>query len=348
MRAVIVKKPEHFYLTELPEPQIGPDEVLVRVRACTFCGSDIHLIEGKLPGVIYPLVPGHEWTGEVLKTGETVEKFQPGDRVATESHASCGRCRNCRRGAYTICENYGRVPLHRQIGMTANGGFSQYCAVPAKVLHPLPDNMSFTEGTLLTTAGTAVTGLERAGVETGDRVLIYGAGAIGLLTMQFARFLGAGEVCMVDTLPDRLELAIRLGADITVHAGVENVDDVLMKFGWEEGADLVVEAAGVTTLQAEAIDQVRRGGRVLLLGIVPPGERAVAALNRLPLDQITLYGVRGEGDYSVARAIRAYETGRIDSSLLITHRFPLEDFEKAFKVFRGRESGALKVSIDCT
>ena len=146
MRAVFVEKPHSYEVTEMPEPEPGPDEVLVRVRACSFCGSDIHLIEEKMPGVVYPLIPGHEWTGEVRAVGERISEFAPGDRVATESHAGCGRCRNCVRGFYTICENYGQRPLHRQIGMTANGGFAQYCAVPVKLLHRLPDSMPFATG----------------------------------------------------------------------------------------------------------------------------------------------------------------------------------------------------------
>ncbi len=122
MRAVYVEKPHAYEVTDMPEPEPGPDEVLVRVKACSFCGSDIHLIEGKMSGVVYPLIPGHEWTGEVVSAGERVSEFAPGDRVATESHAGCGRCRNCVRGFYTICENYGRRPLHRQVGMTQTTG----------------------------------------------------------------------------------------------------------------------------------------------------------------------------------------------------------------------------------
>lgn len=346
MQAVWVEKPHSYQVVDYAEPEPGAEDVLVRVRACSFCGSDIHLIEGKLPGVVYPLIPGHEWTGEVVRAGGRAEGFKPGDRVATESHAACGKCANCLRGDYTICENYGRRPVHRQVGITSNGGFAQYCAVPAKVLHHLPDGMSFTAGTLMTTAGTAVVGLERCGVETGDRVLVFGAGAIGLLTMQFARFRGAGEVCIVDPVASRLELARRLGAEATVQAGKEDLDAVLAERGWRGGPDLVVEAAGVAALQGEAIRRVRRGGRVLLLGIAG-GEPAPAPLNRLPLDQITVYGVRGEGDRSVARAIRAYRSARIDSSAINTHVFRLDQFAEAFEVFRTKRDGAVKVVLEC-
>ena len=346
MRAVFVEKPHEYELVDMPEPEAGPGEVLVRVKACSFCGSDIHLIEGKMPGVVYPLVPGHEWTGEVVSLGEGVDEFAPGDRVATESHAGCGRCRNCVRGFYTICENYGRRPLHRQIGMTANGGFAHYCAVPVKLLHRLPEGMPYTTGTLMTTAGTAIVGLERCGVETGDRVLIYGAGAIGLLTMQFAKFLGAGDVCSVDTVPSRLELARRLGADLTLQAGKDDIEAALAGRGWKGGPDLTVEATGVSALQGECIRMVRRGGRVLLLGIT--GDKTTTApLDRVPLDQITIYGVRGEGDYSVERAIRAYKSGRIDSALINTHVFGLEEFKSAFEVFRQKKENAVKVVLEC-
>jgi len=346
MRAVWVEKPHAFQVVEHPDPEPGTEEVLVRVRACSFCGSDIHLIEGHMPGVVYPLIPGHEWTGEVVRAGGRAEGFKAGDRVATESHAGCGKCTNCLRGYYTICENYGRRQVHRQIGITSNGGFAQYCAVPAKVLHHLPEGMSYTAGTLMTTAGTAVVGLERCGVETGDRVLVFGAGAIGLLTMQFARHLGAGEVCIVDPVASRLELARKLGAEVTVQAGAEDLDAALEARGWRGGPDLVVEAAGLPSLQAESIQRVRRGGRVLLLGIAG-GEPVPAPLNRVPLDQITIYGVRGEGDRAVARAIRAYRSGRIDSSAINTHVFRLDQFAEAFEVFRRKKDGAVKVVLEC-
>ncbi|MEE9273815.1 MAG: zinc-binding dehydrogenase, partial [bacterium] len=232
----------------------------------------------------------------------------------------------------------------RQIGVTANGGFAQYCSVPVKVLHRLPKGMSFTAGTLLTTAGSAIRGLEQCGVETGDRVLIYGAGAIGLLTMQFARYLGAGEVCIVDTIPSRLALAGRLGADITVCAGADDLDAALAS--WRGGPDLTVEAAGVAALQAECIERVRRGGRVLLLGITG-GEGVPAPLNRVPLDELTIYGIRGEGDRAVARAIRAYESGRIDSGPINTHVMQLEQFVEAFEIFREKRDDAVKVVLEC-
>lgn len=346
MRAVYVEKPHSYEVTDMPDPEPGPGEVLVSVKACSFCGSDTHLIEGKMPGVVYPLIPGHEWSGEVVAVGELVDEFAPGDRVATESHAGCGRCANCMRGYYTICENYGRRPLHRQIGMTTNGGFAQFCAVPVRLLHRLPEGMPYTTGTLMTTAGTAIVGLERCGVETGDRILIYGAGAIGLLTMQFARFLGAGDVCIVDTVPSRLEIAKQLGADIAVCAGVDDLDVTLAERGWKGGPDLTIEAAGVGALQAECIRRVRRGGRVLLLGITT-GDEPQAPLNRVPLDQITIYGIRGEGDYSVERAVRAYESGRIDSSAINTHTFALEEFAHGFEVFSGKTEGAIKVVLEC-
>ncbi len=346
MRAVYVEKPHSYEVKDMPEPEPGPDEVLVSVKACSFCGSDTHLIEGKMPGVVYPLIPGHEWTGEVVSAGELVDEFSPGDRVATESHAGCGRCCNCMRGFYTICENYGRRPLHRQIGMTTNGGFAQLCVVPVRLLHRLPEGMPFTTGTLMTTAGTAIVGVETCGIETGDRVLIYGAGAIGLLTMQFARFLGAGEVCIVDTLPSRLEVAKKLGAEVTVCAGSEDLDVILAERGWKGGPDLAIEAAGVGALQAECIRRVRRGGRVLLLGITI-GEEPTAPPNRVPLDQITIYGIRGEGDYSVERAVRAYESGRIDSGPINTHTFQLEEFVEGFDVFSGKKDNAIKVVLEC-
>jgi len=346
MRAVFIEKPHSYKMKDMPEPKPGPGEVVVRVKACSFCGSDIHLIEGKMPGAVYPLIPGHEWTGEVYAVGEQVNEFSPGERVATESHAGCGRCQNCIRGFYTICENYGQRPLHRQIGMTTNGGFAQYCVVPVKLLHRLPDNMPYTTGTLITTAGSAIVGLERCGVEIGDRILIYGAGAIGLLTMQFAHFLGAGEVCIVDTIPSRLKIAKKLGADIILESGVDDLDIVLAERGWIGGADLAVEAAGIPSLQAESIRRVRRGGRVLLLGITS-GEEPPAPLNRLSLDQLTIYGIRGEGDYSVMRAIRAYESGRIDSALINTHVYKLEEFSHAFDVFCGKKDNAIKVVLEC-
>ncbi|MFQ5692564.1 MAG: zinc-binding dehydrogenase [Nitrospinota bacterium] len=340
MLAAVCDRPREIHLREVEPPRPGPGEVLCRVRACGFCGSDLHIIEGTFPGVRYPLIPGHEWSGEVVEAGEGVEGFGPGDRIAIESHAGCGRCENCLRGRYTLCLNYGRRP-HRHIGYTANGGFAEYCAVPVQCLHPIPDGLGFAEATLVTTAGTAVMALEGAGVETGDRVLVLGAGPVGMLTAQFARFLGAGEVILTDVDDARLALARDLGIGRPVHPGRDDLKAVV----GEAGVDLAVECAGAPALIDEALGCLRRGGRLVLLGI-SGGKKAEISADRIVLDNLTVYGSRAEGDRSCGRAIRAYASGRLSSAALVTHRFPLKEFPSAYEVFRHRRDGALKVVVE--
>ncbi len=345
MKAVVVEKPHHVSVKEIPEPELGPGEVLCRVRAFSFCGSDFHLLDGTMPRVSYPLVPGHEWAGEVAEVAPDVFEFKPGDRVAHESHSGCFRCDNCMRGFYTICLNYGRSPLHRHVGCTTDGGFAEYCVVRVGNLHLLPDDMSFTTGTLITTAGTCVMGLETCGVETGDEVVVLGAGSIGLLTAQFAKYLGARKTVVTDVHDERLEAASRLGIDGTINVKEEKVSEGLKRYGFERGPDLVVEAAGVAELASEAIELVRRGGRVLLLGI-SGGKRVPFNPDRIALDQITVYGTRGEGDRSCGRAIRAYRTGRLDSSPIVTHVFSFDEFEEALETFKRKPPEAIKIVVE--
>ncbi|MFQ5911693.1 MAG: zinc-binding dehydrogenase [Nitrospinota bacterium] len=340
MLAAVCERPHEIHLREVDPPEPGPGEVLCRVRACGFCGSDLHIIEGTFPGVKYPLIPGHEWSGEAVEAGEGVEGFSPGTRIAIESHAGCGRCDNCLRGQYTICLNYGRWP-HRQIGYTVNGGFAEYCVVPVQCLHRIPGAMDFAEATLVTTAGTAIMGLERAGVETGDRVLVLGAGPVGLLTAQFAQHLGAGEVVITDVDDARLAVARDVGVDRAVHPEREDLGPSV----GEGGADLVVECTGVPALFEEGLGCLRRGGRLLLLGI-SAGKKAEVSADRIVLENLTIFGSRGEGDRSCGRAIRAYASGRLSSSALVTHRFPLKDFQTAYDTFHQRRDGAMKVVVE--
>jgi 2-desacetyl-2-hydroxyethyl bacteriochlorophyllide A dehydrogenase len=340
MLAAVCEKPHEIRLREVDAPTPGPGEVLCRVRACGFCGSDLHIIEGAFPGVQYPLIPGHEWSGEVAEAGEGVEVFHPGDRIAIEPHASCGRCENCLRGQYTICLNYGRWP-HRHIGYTADGGFAEFCVVPVQCLHLIPDDMGFAEATLVTTAGTAIMGLERARVETGDRVLVLGAGPVGMLTAQFARFLGAGEVIITDVDEARLAMARDCGIDRPVHA---ERDDLASAVG-PGGVDLAAVCAGVPALVNEALGNLRRGGRLLLLGL-SGGRGAEIDTDLVVLENLTVFGSRAEGDRACSRAIRAYASGRLSSAALVTHRFPLGEFCAAYNVFHNRRDGAMKVVVE--
>ena len=191
MHAVVFTRPNEFTIADVPEPEAGPGQVVVRVKSTTICGSDLKIFQGKFPGVTYPHIPGHEWGGEIASVGPDVTTLRAGDKVGVEVHVGCGSCPRCLEGLYNLCENYGRSESgHAHIGFTVAGGLAEYCAVPARAAHRLPEGLDFDHGAFTNSVGIALWAVERAGgVRTGDSVAVVGPGTFGLICIQIARAL---------------------------------------------------------------------------------------------------------------------------------------------------------------
>ena len=261
MKAWVLGDPHEMKLIEKPVPVPGPTEVLVKVGAIAVCHTDIEvlhhghpaMIEGELP-FNKEFVMGHEYMGRVVKTGPGVDEWQPGDRIAVEVHAGCGRCPKCREGMYTSCHNYSyRSKGHRANGFTTDGGFAQYAVNNINTLVRVPNYMSDCVATLIVTAGTAIYGLDvLGGLIAGQSVVVAGAGPIGLMFVAVAKALGASPVIMSEPRADRREMAEKLGADILIDPMAENPVEKVRSLTRGKGADFSVEASGAPA----AVNQV--------------------------------------------------------------------------------------------
>ncbi|MDQ3693065.1 MAG: zinc-dependent alcohol dehydrogenase family protein [Chloroflexota bacterium] len=331
MRAVVVDVPRAIRVVEIPIPEPGPDEVLIRTGACGICGTDLHIIDGEFPPTKYPVVPGHEFGGEVVAIGKNVTGFKQGDLVGVDPTLNCGACYFCQRGMANLCERWAAV------GITAQGGFAEYLAIPARTVYPLPAGMSLATASLIEPLSCVVRGFHRLHPEVGESYLVYGAGPMGLLNAQVARFNGASRVAIVDINQSRLDRARKAFGFDLVGTSWEAVRDAEPR-----GFDNVIEATGVTKVAERAIDAVKRRGKLLLFGVCPPGETAAYDAYRIYNEEITILGTMAVLK-SYGPAIDILAAGAIRADLMITNTFPLNDFSEAVDFVR--RGDGLKVQV---
>lgn len=342
MRAMLVYGPRDVRAGEMPKPVPGPGEVLVRVKAVGICGSDVHnYLYGEIGGAVIeqPLVVGHESAGVIEALGPGVRGLQVGMRVAVDPSVSCGHCEFCIEGDPHVCPHnrfFGVYPTH--------GAFREYLAHPADLVFPLPEGMSFDEGALLEPMGIAsyVAGL--AGIRLGDRVAILGAGPIGLLSLQMVRLAGAAEVIATDLVPERLEAALRMGANRVWSAAGEDVVARIMDHTRGRGVDVVIEAAGSPETVEQAMELAKPCGTVVLVGI-PPEDR-VSFRPSVPRRKGLTVKFDRRMKHTYPRCISLVQAGRVDLKPLATHHFPLERLQDAFELVIARKDGVLKAIVE--
>jgi 2-desacetyl-2-hydroxyethyl bacteriochlorophyllide A dehydrogenase len=328
MRAVLIRGPGQASVEQVPKPAPGPGELLIKVKACGLCGTDVHLYRGVYLGS-YPLTPGHEASGVVEQVGQGVSGFAPGDRVALEPNISCGSCRFCLTNQQNFCMRWSAV------GVTRPGALAEYVVAPAANCFPL-GALSFEEAAFMEPLSCTLHGLEQVTVAPGDHVLVLGAGPIGLLLLQVAKALGAAAVTVVERTTRRREMAFALGADT-----FPTVSPELRDAAAADSFDLVIDATGDPALVQTAIDLARKGGRVLLFGVPPTNSSSTIQpfqIFRKGLHLVSSYTSRRN---SIA-ALRLLQSGRIRVSELVTHRFALEQFVDGVDLLDNPES-VLKV-----
>jgi len=347
MKAAVLFDLGDLRVVEVPVPEVGHGETLVKVASVAICGSDPGIIANGWKGypVLGEFIPGHEFTGTVVRIAPDVVELQVGDRVAVEPHKGCGRCENCLRGYYTTCLNYGKAELgHRHYGFSSNGGYAEYAACHVNTLHKLPDNIDFEHGTMLTGAGTVLYGYERIGwVVPGETIVVTGPGAIGLMSAHLAKLMGAGRVILTGTREERLAVGRGLGSDITINAREENPVERVMELTHGIGADMIVECTGQPQPAAEALHMVRKDGRISYNGIYH--ESVTLQLDRVVQWNLKITGPKAEGMWNLSRAIPLMSDGRINLRSLITHTFSLDDINEAFDTFTKRKGNAIKVIV---
>jgi NADPH2:quinone reductase len=330
MRAAVWQRPGELRIEERPDPQAGPGEIIVRVGACGMCGTDVHIAEGEFPPTPYPIVPGHEFAGEVVSVGSKVEDLTVGAHVAVDPSLFCGHCDFCRVQRGNLCRNW------NAIGDTVDGAFAELVKAPARNAYELPEGTSARTGALVEPLACAVHGMRRLAPETGDSVLVTGAGTMGLLLLQLLDQGGAASVTVVDRNERRLELARSLGAT--------QVDtEVLAALGGHaDGFDCVVDATGVPGVIQQGLDVVRRGGKLMIFGVAPEEARVQVSPFRIYNDEITLVGSMAVL-YTFVQALELLRSGSVQTEPLLTHTFPLEGFEDALAAMRAGEG--IKVQV---
>jgi L-iditol 2-dehydrogenase len=346
MQALVVLEPERFEIQEVPVPEPGPMEVLCRVRAVSICGTDSHLIAGDYPGFwppAFPIIPGHEWAGEIVKLGPGADKagWKVGERVAGTSHDACGVCQMCVEGRYNLCENYGVMDLHRQYGHNYQGADAEYVVHGVKCVFPLPDDVGFEMGAVIDPASIALHVANRARVAPGDNVGIMGGGAIGLLSGDAARIRGAGRVIVVEPVPARRQKAKDMGFEV-IDPGAQDPAEALRAMTGGLGVDRVIEAAGVPATLRWALAALRKGGRIAAVGI--PTRDVEINVRDLVLYELELAGCRASAG-EMRRVMPHVADGRMRLREVMTHEFALADFATAMATFRDPASGAIKIIV---
>jgi L-iditol 2-dehydrogenase len=334
VRALLLEAPSRVSVADLPVPVPGPDEVLVEVRACGICGSDVHGYDGTSGRRTPPLVMGHEAAGVVVEAGPDAGPWQPGDRVALDSTLTCGTCDSCRSGATNLCER--RRVLGAAFGeVRADGAFAELVRVPGRALARIPEGLPFERAALAEPLAVAIHAVTLAQAGPSDDVVVVGTGVIGLLAVQVLRAWGVRRVVGVDVDAGRLELARRLGADETLLAGSAELGTGL-------GADAAIEAVGTAAAIRTAVSAVRRGGRVVLVGNLAPSVEI--PLQAVVSGEITLAGscaFAGE----LGEALDLLAAGTVDVAPLVSAVVPLEDGPAWLDRLHAGDPGVLKVLL---
>ncbi|UKD54108.1 zinc-dependent alcohol dehydrogenase family protein [Amycolatopsis sp. FU40] len=327
MRAAIVDRPGEIRVGEVPDPKPGERQVVVKVGACGICGTDLHIADGHFPPTPYPIVPGHEFSGEIVELGADVPaEWKVGDRVAVDPSIYCGYCTPCRSGHGNLCANWNAT------GDTVNGAFAEYVAVPADTCYQMPDSMTWEQGALVEPVSCAVHGVRRIGVEAGERFLVVGAGTMGLIMQQLLIRAGA-HVTMVDRNAARLPRATDLGAT-AVASDMSELDD--------ERFDAAVDCTGAAPAIEAAFNALHRGGRLLVFGVAPAEARVALSPFRIYNDEITIVGSMAVLN-SYGNALDLVANGYIDTEALITDTLPLEQYPEALA--KMRSGSGLKIQV---
>jgi 2-desacetyl-2-hydroxyethyl bacteriochlorophyllide A dehydrogenase len=346
MKAVVLHTADDMRVERRAVPAPGAGEVLLRVNVASICGTDVKVLHRTLQGQpAGEFIMGHEYAGTVAALGPNVDEFSVGERVAVEVHKGCERCENCIKGWYTSCLNYGDLSKgHRAKGLTCDGGFAEYAVNHINTLYRLPENLSFEQACMVTTAASPLWAIDlMGGYVAGETVLVLGPGPIGLIAVQLCKALGAERVILSGTRDSRLEIGQRLGADFTVNVSRQSLADRVREITGGKGADSVLECAGSATSMQDALENVKRGGRI---GVVAWYAGPVSVdMNLAVRSNVRIFAARGEGGMNSGRSLALMSQGKIVADPIITHHFTLDQIHDAFHTYVDRIGNALKVVI---
>lgn len=334
MKALVKAKAEMgIWMEDTAEPECGAEDVKIKIRKTSICGTDIHIYnwdDWAQQTIAVPMTIGHEYAGEIVELGSHVRGFKVGQRVSGEGHIVCGICRNCRAGRLHLCRNTSGVGVNRA------GAFAEYLVIPARNIYPLPDDISDELAAILDPLGNAThTALSFDLV--GEDVLITGAGPIGIMAAAVARRAGARHVVITDVNDYRLALAGKVGATRTVNIANETIDQVMSELGMLEGFDVGLEMSGNAQAFNDMLQNMNHGGHVALLGI-PPKDTAID-WNQVIFKGLNIKGIYGREMFETWYKMTALLQSGLNLEPVITHRFGIDDFQAGFEVMRSGQSG---------
>ncbi|WP_237226915.1 galactitol-1-phosphate 5-dehydrogenase [Rubinisphaera sp. JC750] len=341
MKAMLLSEYKHLELTDMPKPEVGPRDVLIAVQACGVCGSDIHGYDGSTGRRIPPLIMGHEAAGVIEEVGSEVRSFQAGQRVTFDSTVSCGNCQYCRAGRINLCNN--RKVLGVSCGeYRQHGAFAEYVVVPEHIVYELPDDLPFEHAAMIEAVSVAVHAANRTPVKLGQSCVVVGTGMIGLLCVQAMKKAGCGTIIAIDLDDSKLALAKELGATHAINGKAEDLIDQVKQLTGGEGADIAVEVVGATVTIQTAINALRKGGHLTLVGNLSPNIE-------LPLQSVVTRELSVSGSCASAgeypECIALMTSGDIQVEPLISLKAPLEDGPALFERLYSGDSGLMKVIL---
>jgi L-iditol 2-dehydrogenase len=340
MKAAFLAGKGSVEIRDLPAPTIGRGEILVHMRSCGVCGTDVEKFHGDH---ITPPILGHEVAGEIEATGSDIQSYRRGERVIVHHHASCKSCFYCKNGLETLCEAYPKSNLDPC-------GFAEYFRVPEALVkggtvYKLPDSMTFETGSLVEPTACCIRALRKSGIKAGDSVAVFGVGPVGLTHVQLLKLYGIAPILAIDILRPRRQMASKFGADLTLDPTTENVAEKTLAETSGRGADYAIVATGNSKAIQQAVDSVRKGGRVILFGAPGRGTLVSLDMSRLFLREIAIQSSYSTSETEMRMALDLLQTQRVDPSPMITHRLPLEEVIEALHLAeKGGE--AVKVIVE--
>lgn len=334
----VMTAPGVIEFREIPTPEAGPGQVLVKIQKIGICGSDIHVYHGEHPFTKYPITQGHEVSGEIAALGPGVTGFVLGQKVTIQPQVVCGNCWPCRHGKYNLCEEL------KVMGFQTTGVASRFFAVDGSKVTPLPDSMSFDEGAMIEPLAVAVHAVQRAGDVAGKDICVLGAGPIGILVAQVAKGLGARKVMITDVSKIRLEKARECGADVCVNTREKDFGEEFLRCFGPDKADVIYDCAGNNITMGQAIQYARKGSTIILVAVFATrGDVDLAVLNDHELDLNTSMMYRNE-DY--LKAIELVKEGKVQLKPLISKHFPFQEYLAAYEYIDANRETTMKVIIN--